>query len=100
MEEDLAVVEEVDLEELVAESEHDGVAGLEPLLDEDEGVVPLVPELVLGHVVHLLVEVDDEALEQHVLLLEVAVLGHGVDPVALDVLLLEGGVLDEVDVPA
>ena len=100
VEEDLAVVEEVDLKELVAEAEHDGVARLEPLLDEDEAVVLLVLELLLGHVLHLLVEVDHEPLQEHVLLLEVAVLGHALDLVALDVLLLEGGVFDEVDVPA
>jgi hypothetical protein len=42
--------------------------------------------------------VDHKSLQQHVLLLEVTFLGKGVGLVALDVLLLEGGVLDEVDV--
>lgn len=39
MEEYLAVVEEIDLKELVAESEHDGVPGFEPLLDVYEALV-------------------------------------------------------------
>jgi hypothetical protein len=42
--------------------------------------------------------VDHKSLQQLVLILEVTVLGKGVGLVALDALLLEDGVLDEVDV--
>ena len=88
MQQDLAIVEKVDLEEFVAEAEHDGVPGLQPLLDVDELVVGLELDLFLGHLLYLLVEVDDEPLEQQVFLLEVPVLGHGVGLVGEDVFLL------------
>lgn len=99
MKEYLAVVEEVDLEEFVAESEHDGVPCLQPLLDVDELLVGLELELFGRQFFHFLVEVHDESFEKEIFLLEVTVLRHGVGPVGLDVLLLQGRILDEEDVP-
>jgi hypothetical protein len=98
VEQDLAVVEEVHLEQFVAESEHDGVSCLQPLLDVNKLVIGLEFNLLHLHFLHLLVKVNDEALEEQVLFLEVSVFGHGISLIGLDAFLLEGGVLDEVDV--
>ena len=78
IEKDLAVIEKVDLEDFIAESEHDGVFGFEPLLYVDELVVFLVGGFGGSDFGYLVVEVDDEFLEEHELFLEVFVVGQGV----------------------
>jgi hypothetical protein len=74
----LAVIKEVDLEDFIAESEHDGVFGFEPLLHVDELVIFLVGGFGGSDFGDLVVEVDDEFLEEHELFLEVFVVGQGV----------------------
>lgn len=99
MKQDLTVVKEVDLEELVAQSEHDGVSGLEPLFDVDEPVVLLEFKLLLGHLFHFLVEMNHEPLQQEVFFLKISIFRHIFSFVTQDVLLLQGRILHKVDVP-
>ncbi len=42
MKQDLTIIEEVDLEKLVAQAKHNGMPSLKPLLDEDKIIVLLV----------------------------------------------------------
>lgn len=84
----MTIVKKVDLKEFVAETEHDSVPGLQPLLDVDELVVGLELDLFRGHFLYLFVKVDDEPLEQQVFFLEVPILGHGVGLVGKYVFLL------------
>ncbi len=74
----MAVIKEVDLKDFIAESEHDGVLGFEPLLYVDEFIVFLVGGFGGSDFGDLVVEVDDEFLEKHELFLEVFVVGQGV----------------------
>jgi hypothetical protein len=78
IEQDLAVIKEVDLEDFIAESEHDGMFCFEPLLYVDELVVFLVGGFRGSDFGDFVIEVDDEFLEKHELFLEVFVVGQGV----------------------
>ena len=99
MQQNLAVVEEVDLEQFIAETEHNGVSGFQPLFDVDKLVISLVLDLFLGGLLNLLVEVNDEPFEEEVLFLEVPVSGHRLSLIGEDIFLFEGWVLNKVDVP-
>ena len=74
----MAVVKEVDLKDFIAESEHNGVFGLEPLFDIDELVVLLVSGLGDIKFGDLVIEVDNELFEKHEFFLEVFVVGESV----------------------
>ena len=99
-EDDLGFVGEVDLHNLVAESEHDRVASLHPLLHVTERTLALLVIIGLGLDLAVGVEIVAEMLQQRHLLLEFAFLGkvlqrvggHGVD-------LLVGLLLDVVKIP-
>ncbi len=98
MQQYLTVIKKIDLKQLVAQPEHNSMSGLEPLLDIDKFLLSLEFQLLLRHLLHLLVQMYDESLEKEILLLKISVFGHRICLVAEDVLLLKGGVLDEVDV--
>ena len=74
----MAVIKEVDLEDFIAESEHDGVFSFEPLLYVDELIIFLVGGFGGSDFGDLVVEVDDEFLEEHELFLKIFVVGQGV----------------------
>jgi hypothetical protein len=75
------------------------VACLKPLLDEDKIIVFLVLQFFCWSIFELFVEMNDESLKQHILLLEVSILRHGVRLVGLYILLLEGRVFYKVNIP-
>lgn len=62
VQQDLAVVEKVHLEKLVAEPEHDRMPCFQPLLDVDKPVVSFILDLVDLHLFDLFVEVHYKSL--------------------------------------
>lgn len=64
MKKNLAVIEEIDLEKFVAESEHYSMSCFEPLLDIDKAVITFELAFLDLHFLYLLVEVNDESLQK------------------------------------
>lgn len=95
----MAVIEEVDLKEFIAEAKHDGMSGFKPLFNVNEALIVLEPDFFVRYFFHFLVEMYHKALEKQILLLEVSVFGHCVSFICENVLLLECWIFDKVNVP-
>ena len=78
MQQDLTVIEEVDLEEFVAQAKHDRMTSFQPLLDVDKSIISLELDLLLRHLLNLFIQMHYESLEKKVLLLKVTIFGHRV----------------------
>ena len=60
MKQNLTVVEEIDLEQFIAETKHDGVSGFEPLFDVYEFIIILELYFFLRHLLYLFIEMNDK----------------------------------------
>ena len=62
MQQDLTVIEEVDLEEFVAQAKHDRMTSFQPLLDVDKSIISLELDLLLRHLLNLFIQMHYESL--------------------------------------
>lgn len=80
IQQNLTVVVEVHLENLVAQPEHNCVAGFQPLLYVHEFVVLVVNHLVLqsgnrylGQLSNFVIQVNNKSFKEHIFFLEVSI---------------------------
>lgn len=93
----MAVVEEVYLEDFVAQAEHYCVTGFQPLLHVDEPFILVVDQLRLRQFGSFVIQLRNEPLKQHILLLEILIIGQAISGVADNIVLLGSRVIDIVD---
>lgn len=88
MQQYLAVVKEINLEELVAEAEHYRVPSLKPLLDVDKLIIVHIGVFFFGKLFKLFIEVNDKPLKKKIFLLKVSIFWERFGLVGKNLLLL------------